>query len=56
MSGVNTNTVEPPNTAALETGKETAVLENGGKGSHITIRDLILVDVRFDHVTQTVHP
>ena len=27
--------VEPPNTAALGTGKITAVLENGGKWSHI---------------------
>ena len=28
--------VDPPNTAALGTGEKTAVLENGGKGSHIT--------------------
>ena len=25
----------PPNTATLGTGKKTAVLENGDKGSHI---------------------
>ena len=28
-------TVDPPNTAALGTGEKTAVLKNGGKGSHI---------------------
>ena len=28
-------TVKPPNTAALKTGENLAVLENGGKGSHI---------------------
>ena len=28
-------TVNPPNTAALRMGEKTAVLENGGKGSHL---------------------
>ena len=32
---VNSYTVDPPNTAALGTGEKPAVLENGGKGSHI---------------------
>ena len=28
-------TVNPPNTAALRMGEKAAVLENGGKGSHL---------------------
>ena len=33
----NSSTVEPANTVDLGTGEKTAVLENGGKGSHISI-------------------